>query len=203
MSILGLEKFSARFKKVVKLSENEEAMRGSGYEVNNVMRFTAGTVITGVLTCPDNCYFDGKIEGGITIGNKLVLGEHSEVRGQVTAGDLMARGSIEGAVIVRGKTIYCSTAAVTAHSFSTRQLVVEQGALLNMDCLSMDVDGVEAPPYVPPEYVPVAEPKLRLREMPDELAVEASVKDREKSSAVNSNEDTLLFQFFQNNDNKQ
>jgi len=105
MSILGLGKFSARLKKVVKQSENEEVGSGSGTEVNNVMRFTAGTVITGLLTCPDNCYFDGKIEGGIIIGNKLVLGEHSEVHGQVTAGDLMAKGTIAGAVMVAGKTI--------------------------------------------------------------------------------------------------
>jgi len=203
MGILGLEKFSARFRKVVTQSENEEAMPGSGSEVNNVMRFTAGTVITGLLTCPDNCYFDGKIEGGIMIGNKLVLGEHSEVHGQVVAGDLMAKGTIQGAVTVRGKTIYCSTATVTARSFSTRQLVVEQGALLNMDCLSMDADGVEAPPYeLMPEYVPVAEPKLRQRAVPDKLKTEEPVKDNEEPSAASRNEDTLLFQFFQNNDGK-
>jgi len=206
MSILGLGKFSARLKKVVKQLENEELGSGSGTEVNNVMRFTAGTVITGLLTCPDNCYFDGKIEGGIIIGNKLVLGEHSEVHGQVTAGDLMAKGTIAGAVMVAGKTIYCSTATVTARSFSTGQLVVEQGALLNMDCLSMDANGIEIPPYVAmQEYVPILEPKLiaRPKAVVNEIAVETTVKDEQELRAVNRSEDTLLFQFFQNNDDRQ
>jgi len=70
----------------------------------------------------------------------------------------------------------------------------------------MDANWIDIPPFVPmPEYVPILEPKLiaRPKAVANEIALETTVKDEQESRAVNRSEDTLLFQFFQNNDDRQ
>jgi len=87
---------------------------------------------------------------------------------------------------------------VTARSFTTQYLVVEQGAVLNMDCLSMNSDEVAAPHFEPlRKYDSFVDAQFVTKQV-EELHNEA------KSTLVSptSSDDSLLFQFFKDNDNE-
>lgn len=198
MDILSLEKINARFEKVLDIIKKRRAISNSSISINNVARFSTGTVITGILVCADNCYFDGQINGELEAINKLVLGENSEVVGTVYAGDLMVKGKIRGNVIVNNKAIYCSTSSIIAESLQTNFLVVENGAVLNLSNLSMQLDRVDAS-LCACEYEHNSMTNSRTKKKRTEKHDNLKINSEAKYS--NKNDDVLLFQFFQNKEN--
>jgi cytoskeletal protein CcmA (bactofilin family) len=198
MDIRILEKMNARFGKVLNAITKRKATPISAISINNVARFSTGTVISGILVCADNCFFDGQMNGELEAINKLVLGKNSEVVGTVYAGDLMVKGKIRGNVIVNNKAIYCSTSSIIAESLQTNFLVVENGAVLNLSNLSMQLDRVDASLCVC-EYehdsTPNSRTKMKRTDTRDNLKINSEAK------CSNRNDDVLLFQFFQNKEN--
>lgn len=105
--------------------------------ITKVLQFSAGTTIHGELICPDDCFFNGKIFGNIRIGNKLVLGEESEVLGNVKANDLIVKGKITGSIHVQNAVNFNNIAIAEGRELAANILEVEKGALINFDQVSM------------------------------------------------------------------
>lgn len=207
MSILGFRNDNAKSNSVYNIKKRELIESTSIIEVDKIVRFTASTIITGLLSCPDNCYFDGKLTGDIEIKKKLVLGEHSEVLGNITAEELIVKGKVDGNMYVNDKMVICSTSTVTAANLQTNTLTVEHGAVLNLGCLTMQLNGKS--PTIPstinsdcgiiqkyrqadPEKKGVATTEIKTESTPDVPL----------SPANSDTKDTLLFQFFNNKEMK-
>lgn len=200
MDILSFKKINAQFEKALHIIKKGRATRNSAIGINNVARFSADTIITGVLVCTDNCFFDGQIDGHIEVINKLVLGKNSEVNGTVNAGDLMAKGKINGNIIVNNKAIYCSTSIIIADILQTNLLVVESGAVLNLSSLLMQLDGVTVPSFVSKREQNLMTDNRNKSKM-EKADAHVHSKTSSELRSTNKNDDTLLFQFFQSKEN--
>jgi len=198
MGILSFGKKNVRFDKVLSKVNEKSTTRNTIVEVNNVVQLSTGTIITGVLICPDNCYFNGRIDGNIEAKNKLVLGENSEVRGSVSAQNLISKGRIIGDLIIKNKSIFSSSTIVDAENLQTGLLEVENGATLNFKNISMRTNGLDESVYVSKiEYEPIVDTKIKTRKTGSE------VKEKTASdvSPTNNNDNTFLFQIFQDKEN--
>ena len=203
MNILKIGRTNTQLDNVLHIIRRQRVTQNSTIEIDKVARFASGTIITGLLTCSDNCYFNGKMDGSIEVRNKLVLGQNSEVYGSIYAGDLMAKGKIEGRVKVNNKTIYSSTSSFVGESLQTSFLEVENGAILNLSNISMlQAQSIKAS----------SDLTIENRTEQNRTDIEAkritNPKEREKAkkesdSITDNNDDTLLFQFFQNKKNEQ
>jgi len=203
MNILGLEKINAQFYKALYRITKKVVMHDPMVEIDKVTRFTTGTTITGFLTCGDNCHFDGTLNGDLDVGKKLVLDKNSKVFGDISATDLLAKGKITGSVKVNNKTVYCSTSTTTGPCCVTNVLVIEQGAVINLDSLSMQRIGV-------PCCMPAKGPGLNQRAFKKKkIIAEATLNITPELEARiepkynredNIPADILLLQFFQNKD---
>lgn len=156
--------------------------------IDKVLQFSAGTTIHGELVCPDSCYFNGKIFGNICIGSKLVLGESSEVLGNVSAKDLTVKGKVTGSIHVKNRVNFMNPSVSEGRKLETKFLEVENGASLNFDQVIMD----------PEKTIPEREDILQNQK------AESSGKNPEKASPGQAkkqepeSDDLFLFNIFQN-----
>jgi cytoskeletal protein CcmA (bactofilin family) len=204
MSVLSLERINAQLDKALHRIKRKVEKCTPRVEMDDVTRFTSGTTITGLLTCSDNCYFDGTLNGTLNVKNKLVLGKNSEVFGGISAGDLLAKGKINGPVKVNNKTVYCSTSTIIGSCFETNFLVVEQGAVLNLGSMSMQDIGAPVCISTEPTALPQTAIKKKKAVADATLTVKPEVAVRAEPDSIpefNQNDDLLLSQFFQSKDN--
>lgn len=204
MSVLSLERINAQLDKVLHRIKRKVENYTPGVEMDEVTRFSTGTNIIGLLTCSDKCYFDGTLNGTLSVKNKLVLGINSEVVGGVSAGDLLAKGKINGPVKVENKTVYCSTSTVIGSAFETNFLVVEQGAVLNLGSMSMQ--GIGAPVCIPIEQTALPQTAVKKKKTVAEptrtIKPEVAARVEPPSNPEgNQDDDLLLSLFFQSKDN--
>ncbi|HEY4284007.1 MAG TPA: polymer-forming cytoskeletal protein [Chthoniobacterales bacterium] len=59
---------------------------------------SAGVSITGDVTFQSELVIDGEVEGSIKSSGVLIVGEHGRIRGEVRAGTVTIRGTVEGNV---------------------------------------------------------------------------------------------------------
>lgn len=200
MNILSIRKIYGYLDKVLAIIKQESVGLKSMIEVNQVARFSAGTIITGVLSCRDNCYFDGKMHGDIEVQHKLVLGENSEMSGNIYSGDLMVKGKMNGNVKVQRKTLYCNTSIITSESVETGFLEVESGAILNLSNLSMQVTESTMLSFASAngEYSSIIDNNRKMRKNDRST----NIKANPAIGSINNNDDTFLFQFFQDKNSR-
>ncbi len=160
---------------------------------NQVTRFSLGTVIKGIVTCGSDCYFDAKLDGDIRTQYKLLLDENSEVRGNVDAGNLMVKGKIRGNINVLRGVSFFSSSVVFSQSLHTSFLQVENGALLNLDGLSMQITKSDTLALDNADIVfdSITENSSQTNNKSGREQIGSDV--RKKSN----NDDPFLFQFFQ------
>lgn len=204
MSVLSLERINAQLDKALHRIKRKVEKCTPRVEMDEVTRFAAGTTITGLLTCSDKCYFEGTLNGTLSVKNKLVLGKNSEVFGGISAGDLLAKGKINGPVKVDNKTVYCSTSSVIGSAFETNFLVVEQGAVLNLGSMSMQ--GIGAPVCIAVEQTALPQKVVKKKKIVAEptrtIKPEVAARTEPHSNSEGDlNDDLLLSQFFQSKDN--
>ena len=81
----------------------------------------------GALLFTGELVFDGTLTGGSIDGEKLVLGEHGKVQGNISASFLTVQGKITGNVDVSEKTIMEQASSLHGDLATTR-LVMHEGA---------------------------------------------------------------------------
>lgn len=86
-----------------------------------------GVSTEGKLTLKGCFCCDGPFKGAIECDGLLILGEHSQVEGRVSARQLSVRGRLKGTVRVREKMLILPTAMVTGDIY-TECLIIEAGA---------------------------------------------------------------------------
>ena len=181
------EKSVLNFKKSLSIDTKNKDLSNI---VERVNQFQAGSQISGQLVSQNSCYFNGVINGNIEIHNKLVLGENSEVNGDVFAKNLLIKGKVHGNITVENKIILSSSASVKSKNLNTNLLEVENGAVLNINNLVMQASSKNAalfpklPDFSNNANKPINESK------PINLS-------REINSNIND-DDSFFFKIFQN-----
>jgi cytoskeletal protein CcmA (bactofilin family) len=104
----------------------------SAYE--KISRFHPGTSIHGNFTSSDNLYFSGTLIGNIKLDKKLVLGERSSIKGNISALNLIVLGKVEGDIYTQGKVIFGSKSTFKG-KISAETIEVREGAIFNAQCI--------------------------------------------------------------------
>jgi cytoskeletal protein CcmA (bactofilin family) len=92
-----------------------------------------GTTIEGNIETYGNLRVDGRVVGNIVTKSKLVLGQTSEVDGNILAQNAEVLGEIKGKIEVSDLLIL-KPSAVIRGDILTSKLIVETGAIFNGGC---------------------------------------------------------------------
>ena len=92
-----------------------------------------GTTIEGNIETFGNLRVDGRVVGNIVTKSKLVLGQTSEVDGNILAQNAEVFGEIKGKIEVSDLLIL-KPSAVIRGDILTSKLIVETGAIFNGGC---------------------------------------------------------------------
>ena len=90
--------------------------------------------IKGNVMADTDFRLDGKVEGDILCGGKIVIGPKGSVLGNVTAENAEIMGEITGCVKVNGKLVLKSTARI-AGDICIRSIEIEPNARFNGKCI--------------------------------------------------------------------
>jgi len=93
-----------------------------------------GTEIKGNLICEGDIRIDGKVEGTVTVGQRLVVGETGIINGNVQAAYATIAGSVVGNIQSTQTTLLHSKSSVRG-DIHTSQIIIESGARFNGKCV--------------------------------------------------------------------
>jgi len=90
-----------------------------------------GIKIKGEVTGTEDLFVDGLVEGklNLTANSCLTIGPNGSVKADLTAREIIVRGTVEGKVTARDKLQIWSTGQITGE-VQTDRLAIEDGALL-------------------------------------------------------------------------
>jgi cytoskeletal protein CcmA (bactofilin family) len=89
-----------------------------------------GIKIKGEVTGSEDLYVDGQVDGKLSLTNgSLTIGPNGRVKADVTAREVIVRGTVEGKVSGRDKVLLGSTGQVIGE-VQTDRLAIEDGAML-------------------------------------------------------------------------
>lgn len=93
-----------------------------------------GTEIKGNLVCEGDIRIDGKVEGTVTVGQRLVIGETGIITGNVQAANVTIAGAVVGNIKSSQTTILHGKSSVKGDIY-TSQMIIESGARFNGRCV--------------------------------------------------------------------
>lgn len=117
------------------LNKKDKQQTASG--VNN--RLLADTSFTGDISSKSDFRIDGIVIGNLNIEGRLVVGKSARIEGEIKCTNADIEGKVQGTVWVQDMLSLRSSAEISG-SVVVKRLLVEPGAVLNMDC-KMDVNG--------------------------------------------------------------
>lgn len=92
-----------------------------------------GTILEGSIETYGNIRIEGKVIGNIKTKSKLVLGQSSQVEGNVLAQNAEVEGELKGNIEITDILILKPTASIQG-DIITNKLIVESGATFNGGC---------------------------------------------------------------------
>lgn len=108
----------------------------------NITQVRVGSVITGNMNSKHSIRVDGHVTGDLVSEEKVIIGIHGEIGGNLSGSDITIEGYVEGDVFTKGSVHVAANAMVVGRIFS-KEISIEKGAKLNSQ-LSVGVD-VEIP----------------------------------------------------------
>ena len=101
--------------------------------VNEVSRISAGTVIKGEISSPNDIRIDGNFEGKIYSKGRVTIGEKAVVKGDIVCQNVDFWGKMEGNFYVKD-TMSLKGGCIVAGDLNIRRLQVELDAKFNGNC---------------------------------------------------------------------
>lgn len=103
---------------------------GGAFSTNLI---TAGTVITGDITCDSDMRIDGVLSGNLTAKGKIVVGKSGNVKGEVSCQNCDIEGSVNGKLSIKDLLSLRATAKFFGDIITTK-LAIEPGAIFSGTC---------------------------------------------------------------------
>lgn len=110
--------------------------RGEANGADQLNRLVEGTIVTGEIIADSNIRIDGQLKGLVQTSGKLVIGPTGVVEGDIICNSADVEGKVKGKLTVSGILVFKSTSNFNGE-MTTSKLVVEEGAVLNMNKLDM------------------------------------------------------------------
>lgn len=107
---------------------SRSAARGAGETTLSIV--SAGTVITGDLSCTGVLKVEGEINGSVLKARQVMLAKGGAIRGDVTAHEIVLGGVVDGNVTAADRLELQPTAVVNGN-IGTKSIVVMEGARIN------------------------------------------------------------------------
>jgi len=101
--------------------------------VNSVSRISAGTVIKGEISSPHDIRIDGSFDGKLGVKGRVVIGESSEIKGDIIAMNVDLFGKVNGNLYVKD-TLSLKDGCTLEGNIQTKKLYVELGSEFNGNC---------------------------------------------------------------------
>ena len=98
-----------------------------------------GAVFDGNFSAPETIRIDGTLNGNCECKELLILGTEGQIKGDITAQNVIISGKVEGDIVVNGKLELLSTGKLTGN-ITARSLVIDEGASFDGKC-TMTSDG--------------------------------------------------------------
>lgn len=111
-------------------------------DFNEISRLSASTELKGTMISSSDIRIDGKFEGMIVTEGKVLIGESSEVKGDVIARSADVWGKIEGSVVI-GDALSLKDGCSLAGNAETVRLSVETGSAFNGSCKMITAEEFE------------------------------------------------------------
>ena len=93
-------------------------------------RIGKSIVIKGELSCGEDLYIDGQVEGTIDPkGNRLTIGPNGSVKANVNACTVVVQGKLEGNIYASDRVDLKQSAIVVGH-IATQRISIDEGAYL-------------------------------------------------------------------------
>ena len=93
----------------------------------------AGAVFDGNLSAPETVRIDGIINGNCTCQKELILGAEGEIKGNISAQNVIISGKVDGDIAVQGKLELLSTGRVIGN-ITAKSLVIDEDAFFDGRC---------------------------------------------------------------------
>lgn len=92
-----------------------------------------GAIFNGDLSAPEAVRVDGTVNGNFTCEKELIVGPSGQIKGNISAQNVVISGTVDGDVSVSGKLEILSTGKLTGN-ISAKSLVVDEDACFDGRC---------------------------------------------------------------------
>ena len=116
------------------LGNNKNKEKSSSNSQGLLNLIGPGTEIKGDLICEGDIRIDGRVDGTVTVGQRLVIGESGSVNGNIHAGNSIIAGNVVGNIKSFVSTILQGKSNVKGDIY-TSQIIIESGATFNGRCV--------------------------------------------------------------------
>ncbi len=113
-------------------NKNKEKSSSSNQGLLNLIG--PGTEIKGDLICEGDIRIDGRVDGTIKVGQRLVIGESGVVNGNIQANEAIIAGFVNGNIKSNQSTLLHGKSNVKG-DIHTSQIIIESGATFNGRCV--------------------------------------------------------------------
>jgi cytoskeletal protein CcmA (bactofilin family) len=110
------------------IQNSRSAPKASG--INSIVH---GTTVEGSLTSKSDIRIDGVLKGALKCDGKVIIGPDGHIEGDITCNNAVVEGKFEGTIQV-SDTLQVREKAVINGDISTDKLVVQAGAIFNVNC---------------------------------------------------------------------
>lgn len=113
-------------------NKNKEKTNSASQSLLNLIG--PGTEIKGDLICEGDIRIDGRVDGTVRVGQRLVIGESGVINGNITAGNAIIAGNVVGNIHSAQTTVLHGKSSVKGDIY-TSQIIIESGAKFNGRCV--------------------------------------------------------------------
>lgn len=107
-----------------------ETLKAPDNARGEMARIGNSVVIKGELSCSEDLYIDGQVEGTIDPkGNRLIIGPNGSVRANVSACAVIVQGKLEGTIHASDR-VDLKQSAIVVGDITTQRISIEEGAHL-------------------------------------------------------------------------
>jgi cytoskeletal protein CcmA (bactofilin family) len=107
-----------------------------------------GVKLEGRLECTGTFRIDSAMKGTLVSHETLILGEHSNVEGQIEGNYVIVGGHFDGTIKASGK-VEIQTKAIVTGEIHTPCLIMEPGAIFDGRCHMLSATEVSKPITIP------------------------------------------------------
>ncbi len=100
---------------------------------NSINSLVIGTKIQGTIEATNDIRIDGEVHGDLNCQGKVIVGPQGKIKGEVHCQNAVIEGSFEGILKVK-EVLNVRETAVISGDIQTNQLLVQAGAVFNVNC---------------------------------------------------------------------